>query len=88
MRRGAGAQDRSVGVLLLIRLSRKGLRGVEAPFCEQGLLHLLWRGELEGAGLFRHGSALMSRLQLGHQLGDEPAGLLGVEVTHLLGHVH
>ena len=30
----------------------------------------------------------MLGLQLGHQLGDEPAGLLGVEVTHLLGHVH
>ena len=30
----------------------------------------------------------MSRLQLGHQLGDKAASLLGVEITHLLGRVH
>ena len=40
------------------------------------------------AGLLRHNGALVLRLQLRHELGGEPAGLLGVEITDLLGDIH
>ena len=44
-------------------------------------------GELEVAGLLGDDGALMLGLQLGDQLGLEAAGLLGVQVTHLLRHI-
>ena len=81
------AQGRGLGVLLVVALAGGGGGGVETPLGQQGLVHLLGLGELEGAGLLGHDGALVLGLELGHQLGDEPAGLLGVEVTHLLGHI-
>ena len=83
-----GAKGRGLGVLLVVALAGGGGSGVQTPLGQQGLVHLLGLGELEGAGLLGHDGALVLGLQLGHQLGDEPAGLLGVEVTHLLGDVH
>ena len=43
--------------------------------------------ELEKARLLRHDRALVLGTETRHELGDESAGLLGVEITHLLGHV-
>merc|ERR1719350_1342037 len=52
-------------------------------------LQVFWGlSELEDAGLLGHDGALVLRGELGHQLSDKSAGLLGVEVTHLLGDIH
>merc|ERR1719220_1329608 len=75
-------------ILLVIALSRGGGRGVQTPAGLQGLGHLPWLAKLQVTRLLRHDGALVLRGQLGHQLGHKSAGLLGVEVTLLLGHIH
>ena len=81
------SEGSSQGVVLIIGLSRRGRSGVEAPLGEQRFRHLARLAELEHAGLLRHYCALVLWAQPRHQLGNEPAGLLWVEVAHLLGHV-
>jgi len=61
---------------------------IQTPLCPERLVLPLWLGELEAAGLLRHHRALLLGLQAGHQLRDQAAGLLGVQVTRLLGYVH
>ena len=46
-----------------------------------------WLRELEIAHFLRHDGALMLGTELGHQLGDEPARLLRIEVTDLLRNI-
>merc|ERR1719264_1843470 len=75
------------GVVLVVGLSRGRRGGVEAPFGQERLWHLAWLRELEHAGLLWHNCALMLWTQPWHQLCHESAGLLRVEVTHLLWHV-
>ena len=81
------ADGLGAGVGLVVRLSGGGVRGVQAPLGLQRLLNLLGVAELEVAGLLGDDGALVLRLELGDKLGLEPAGLLGVEVTHLLGDI-
>ena len=83
---GGGDEGRA-GLALLVGLAGGGVRGVQAPLGLQGLVNLLGVAELEVAGLLGDDGALVLGLQLGDQLGLEPAGLLGVEVTHLLGDI-
>ena len=74
---------------------------VQAPLCSKRLLDYPGVGELEGASLLgrrsmsrrplvylRHRRALLGGPQVGHQLGDQSAGLLWLEVADLLRHVH
>merc|ERR1719226_32489 len=75
------------GLLGIVGLAGGGLGGVQAPLGLQGLVNLLGVAELEVAGLLGDDGALVLGLQLGDELGLEPAGLLGVEVTHLLGDI-
>ncbi len=72
------------GIALIVALARGGRGGVQAPLGGQGLLDLLGLGESEVADLLGNNGALVLRLQAGDQLGLEAAGLLGVQVAHLL----
>ncbi len=74
----------SAGIGLIVGLIRGGLSGVKAPPGPEGLLNLLGSGELQVADLLGDDGALMLRLQAGDQLGLQTAGLLGVQVAHLL----
>merc|ERR1719220_2068390 len=82
-----GADDLAAGLALLVGLAGGGVGGVQAPLGLQGLVNLFGVAELEVAGLLGDDGALVLRLELGDKLGLEPAGLLGVEVTHLLGDI-
>ena len=75
-------------ILLVIALSRVCRGGVQTPAGLQGLGHLPGLAELQVTRLLRHDGALVLRCQLWHQLCHKSAGLLGVEVTLLLGHIH
>ena len=75
-------------ILLIIALSWGSRGWVKTPPGLQGLGHLPGLGELEVTSLLRHNGTLMLRGQLGHQLGDKSAGLLGVEVTLFLRDIH
>ena len=79
-----GANGLGAGGGLVVRLTGGRGRGVQAPLGLQGLLNLLGVAELEVAGLLGDDGALMLGLELGDELGLEPAGLLGVQVAHLL----
>ena len=81
------AERRSQGVVLIVGLARSGFSGVKAPPGHQGLVDLLGLAELQVAHLLRDCCAFMLRLQAGDQLGLETAGLLGVQVTDLLGDI-
>ena len=63
---------------LIVGLSRCGRSRIQAPLGLQRLLNLLGVAELEVAGLLGDDGALMLGLELGDELGLEPAGLLGV----------
>ena len=82
------SQRSSQGVILTVAFSWRRGRGVETPPGLQGLGHLPGLGEAEVTGLLGHDGALVLGAQLGHQLRHVATRLLGVEVTHLLGHVH
>merc|ERR1719250_575922 len=58
-----------------------------APLLDHWLLHLPWVCLGPGADLFGNINTLLSRLQLGYQLGDMLAGSLGLQRTLLLGRV-
>ena len=60
---------------------------IKAPFGLQRLLNLLRVTELEVANFLWDDGAFMLWLQLGDQLGLEPAGLLGIQVTHFLWYI-
>ena len=72
---------------LIIGLSRCGCGRVKAPFCLQWLLNLLWVTEFKIANFLGDDCAFMLRLELGDELGLEPAGLLGIQVTHLFRYI-
>ena len=81
----ASASDgTSKGLSLIIGFSRCGCSRIKAPFGLQRLLNLLGVTELEIAYFLRDDGAFMLWLQLGDQLGLEPAGLLGIQVAHFL----
>lgn len=61
---------------------------VQTPLRPQRFRLGLRRRELEHARLLRQRGALLLGPEAGHQLGDQPARLLGVEVADLLWHVH
>jgi len=82
------AQWRSQCIGFIIGFSRCCWCGVQAPLGFQWLSHLLWAGELEVAGLLRNDSTFMGWLELGHKLGLEAAGLLGVQVANFLWDVN
>merc|ERR1719250_434472 len=63
------------------------LRWHIAPLLDHWLLHLPWVCLGPGADLLGNINTLLSRLQLGHQLGDMLAGSLGLKRTLLLGGV-
>jgi len=83
---GAKGSSKSIG--LIVCLSWTSWGGVQAPLGLQRLLNLLRGGELEVASLLGDHGALVSRLQLGHKLGLEAAGLLGVQVANFLWDVN
>merc|ERR1711942_278106 len=58
-----------------------------APFLDHGLLHLPGVGSRPGAHLLGNIYTLLSRLQLGHQLGDMLAGPLRFQRALFLGSV-
>merc|ERR1719250_285062 len=60
------------------------LRWHIAPLLDHWLLHLPWVCLGPGADLLGNINTLLSRLQLGHQLGDMLAGPLGLKRTLLL----
>ena len=68
----------SKGLSLIIGFSRCGCCRIKTPFGLQRLLNLLRVTELEVANFLRDDGAFMLWLQLGNQLGLEPAGLLGI----------
>ena len=76
------------GLVLIVGLTRSCRSWVKAPPGLQRLGHLLWLAELEDAGFLWHNRAFMLRCKLGHQLGLQPASLLGVQVAHLFGNIH
>ena len=79
----------SYGVVLIIRIGvRGGWARVKTPFGIQWLGHLFGRCELQIASFFGDHGAFVLGLQLWNQLGYEAAGLLGVEVTHLLRDIY
>ena len=75
-------------IVLVVGLSRSSRSGVETPLGHQGLGHLLGLAELKDTHLPWHYGALVLGGQLWYQLGDEPAGLLGVQVTDFLRNIH
>ena len=83
-----GKRDGSgTSIALIVGLARGSGGRVQAPLGLQGLVNLLGRGELEIAGLLGDDGALMLRLEPGDKLGLESAGLLGVQVAHLLRNI-
>ena len=76
------------GIVLIIALSRSSRGGVQTPPSLQRFGHLAGLSKPEVAGLLGHDGALVHWGQPWGQAGLEPAGLLGVEVANLLGHVH
>merc|ERR1719250_381501 len=71
-----------------IRLGQsRFLRWHVAPLLDHWLLHLPWVCLGSGADLLGNIHTLLSRLQLGHQLGDMLAGPLRLKRTLLLGRV-
>ena len=75
-------------IVLVVGLSGSSRSGIQTPLGHQGLGHLLGLAELEDTHLPWHNGALVLGSQLGDQLGDEPAGLLGVQVTDFLRNVN
>ena len=74
-------------IVLIVRLSRSSRSGVQTPPCLQRLRHLSGLAELQVTSLLRDDGALVHGGQLGRQLSLKSAGLLWVEVTHLLGDI-
>ena len=60
---------------------------IQTPLRPQGFVLPLRLSELQGASLLGDGGAFLLRSETGHQLGDQPAGFLRVEVTGLLGDI-
>ena len=61
---------------------------VETPLCPERFALQARLREPEAASLLWDYGALPLRVETRHQLGHQTAGLLGVEVAHLLRHVH
>ena len=76
------------GFSLRISLARRGGSRILAPLGLQGGIDLLRVGELQVAHLLGDDCALMLRFELRDQLCLELAGLLGVQVTHLLRNIN
>jgi hypothetical protein len=84
----SGADEwRRVGALL-VAIIIVSWRGVLAPAGLERFCNRLWLREFQVASLLGDESALGLGLQLWHQLCDEPASLLRVQVARLLGDVN
>ncbi len=79
-----GSDGGRAGIGVVVGLVGRGFRRVKTPPGPEGLLNLLRSGELQVADLLGDDGALVLGLQAGDQLSLEAAGLLGVQVTHLL----
>ena len=74
-------------VLIHIRLLVPSLVLLQAPLCPQRLPRETARGELHLTNLPGHACALLLWIQARHQLCDQAAGFLGLQVANLLGDV-
>ena len=83
-----GGDGGTAGCRFIIGLIRSGRSGVETPPGLERLIDLLGLGELKVARLLWDDGAFGLRLEAGDQLGLQTAGLLGVQVTHLLRNIN
>ena len=75
-------------IVLIVRLSWSSRSGVQTPPSFKWLGHLSGLAELQVTSFLGHDGALVFWCELRDESCDEPAGLLGIEVTDLLRDIH
>jgi len=81
-------QRGSQSLVFFVGLSRCWSTWIQAPFCQQWLVHWSWTGELEDTGLSWNNCALVFWSQPRHKLVNEFANFLWVEVTNFLRNIN
>ena len=82
------AQGFSSSLRFVIRFTRGGRSGVQAPLGLQWFFNFLGWSEFQVTDFTGNDGTFMGGLQFGHQFGLEFAGFLGVQVTDFFGNIN